>query len=315
MNAEGAPIRDETQLERVQKLVIPPAWREVHICPSPRGPLQAVGVDSLGRVQYRYADKFRARREEAKFDKLIPFGEHLPELRRITNEDIARDGLPMERVLAVMVRLIGTLYFRVGSEKGARDFRTYGITTLQNRHLSISSDGNALFRFVGKHHIQQKRILTDPDLAETLCEIKALRGSRLFQYVGTSGRPVPVKPAEINAYIKAVMGPEFSAKDFRTWGGTLQAALALAEMTPAETERQRNKNIVAAARTVGESLGNTPAVARSSYIHPRVFERYLEGITLKDFRPRRSRATRKIQPEYEPEEWALLQLLHGDRNT
>jgi DNA topoisomerase I len=283
----------------------------VRICPSPRGPLQAVGLDGMGRVQYRYGEKFRARREEAKYAKLIPFGECLPALRRVTNEHIALDGLPLERVLAVMVRLVADLYFRVGSEKGAKEFRTYGITTLQNRHFNVGADGIATFRFVGKHQVVQRRLLTDAALAEVLCEIKALRGSRLFQYVGPSGRPTPVKPFEVNAYVKAAMGPEFSAKDFRTWGGTLRAALALADLPAPETDRQREKNIVAATKQVAEHLGNTPAVCRSSYVHPKVFAAYREGVTLADFRPRRTRATRKIQPDYEPEEVALLELLRG----
>ena len=207
-----------------------------------------------------------------------------------------------------MIRLINHLYFRVGSEASVERYRTYGITTLRNHHLRIEPNGVLEFHFVGKHHIHQRRLFVDTELAAILQEIKAIRGSRLFNWLDEHGRPHPVTPQEINRYIKAATGPEFSAKDFRTWGGTLEAATALAEMGRPESERQAQRNIVQATKRVAERLGNTPIVCRDCYIHPAVFERYRSGVTLTDFRPRVQRAIRRCQPEYETEERELLEL-------
>src|SRR5215212_2385223 len=186
--ADGKPIADEAALERVRSLVIPPAWRDVRISPSPRGSLQAIGVDKMGRVQRIYHPSFVAKRARRKYEKIERFGEALARLRRKTNEDIAREGLCKERVLAVVVRLINDLYFRVGSEESVRRYRTYGVTTLRNRHLEIRRGGRLIFSFVGKHHIRHRRILVDEELAALVRDIKSLGGSKLFQYVAEDGR-------------------------------------------------------------------------------------------------------------------------------
>src|SRR5215213_11224939 len=308
--ADGRPLEDEAALERIRSLVIPPAWREVRISPSPRSRLQAIGVDGAGRVQRIYHPSFVARRARRKYEKIERFGAALPALRRKTNEDIAREGLCKERVLAVVVRLINDLYFRVGSEESVRRYRTYGVTTLRNRHLEIKPGGRLVFAFKGKHHVHHRRILVDEELAALVGEIKSLGGSKLFQYVGEDGRKRPVSPRDVNDYIKAAAGAEFSAKDFRTWGGTLLASIALAELGRREDERRAKKNLVAAVKRVAERLGNTPTVCRACYIHPAVLEAYERGRSIEEFRPRRARRRiRRQQPEYTVAELALLKLL------
>lgn len=312
--ADGKRLEDEAAVERVKSLVIPPAWKEVRISPSPRSALQAIGVDKMGRAQRIYHPSFTAKRARRKYEKIERFGEALPRLRRKTNEDIAREGLGKERVLAVVVRLINDLYFRVGSEESVKRYRTYGVTTLRNRHIEIKSRGRLVFKFTGKHHIKHRRILVDEELASLVREIKAIGGAKLFEYVGEDGRVRAVTPRDVNEYIKAATSPEFSAKDFRTWGGTLLAATELAEMGCCDDERRAKKNVVAAVRRVAEHLGNTPAVCRSCYIHPKVLEAYAHGRSIEEFRPRRSRRISRSQPDYTVEEVALLKLLRARKN-
>jgi DNA topoisomerase I len=307
--AGGVRITDEAALERIKSLVIPPAWDEVRISPSPRSSLQAIGVDKCGRVQRIYHPSFVAARARRKYEKIERFGASLPALRRKTNEDIAREGLGKERVLAVVVRLINDLYFRVGSETSVRRYRTYGVTTLRNRHLDIKRGGRLVFKFTGKHHIKHRRLLVDEELAALMRDIKAIGGPKVFEYYGEDGRVHAVSPRDVNEYIKAATSQEFSAKDFRTWGGTLLAATELAEVGRADDARQVKKNIVAAVKRVAERLGNTPTVCRGCYIHPSVLEAYAEGKTIEEFRPRRSRLIQRQQPEYTVEELALLKLL------
>ena len=310
-DANGKPVTDERQLERIRALIIPPAWREVRIAPKPNNPLQVVGIDGGDRAQYHYHADFVAAQQGKKFSKIEHFGDYLPSLRRRTNADIAQSGFRREKALAVMVRLINELYFRVGSEDSVSHYRTYGITTLRNQHLQIGENGEVRFGFVGKHHVPHRRVLVDPELHDLLREIKAIKGPRLFQYLDENGKPRPITPREINHYIKAATAPQFSAKDFRTWGGTLLAAVALAEIGPTNDERQRKHNLVVAVEQVAERLGNTPAVCRGSYIHPIVLERYEQGVTLKDFRQAAQRAIRRHQPDYELEEIELMNLFHA----
>jgi DNA topoisomerase-1 len=312
--ADGKRLEDEAAVERIKSLVIPPAWKEVRISPSPRSALQAIGVDKVGRAQRIYRPSFTAKRARRKYEKIERFGEALPRLRRKTNEDIAREGLGKERVLAVVVRLINDLYFRVGSEESVKRYRTYGVTTLRNRHIEIKSRGRLVFKFTGKHHIKHRRILVDEELASLVRDIKAIGGAKLFEYVGEDGRVRAVTPRDVNEYIKAATSPEFSAKDFRTWGGTLLAATELAEMGCCDDERRAKKNVVAAVRRVAEHLGNTPAVCRSCYIHPKVLEAYARGRSIEEFRPRRARRISRSQPDYTVEEVALLKLLRARKN-
>ena len=313
--ADGRPVREEAALERIKSLAVPPAWREVRISPSPRSRLQAVGIDGAGRVQRIYHPSFVARSARRKYEKIERFGEALPALRCRTNEDIAREGLDKARVLAVVVRLINDLYFRVGSEESVRRYRTYGVTTLRNRHLEIKPGGRLLFKFTGKHHIKHRRILVDEELAALVRDIKALGGGKLFEYVGEDGKIHPVSPRDVNEYIKEAAGPEFSAKDFRTWGGTLLAAVELAELGCCDDEKLVKKNVVAAVKRVAERLGNTPTVCRSCYVHPAVLEAYARGKSIEEFHPRRARRIERRQPEYTVEELALLKLLRDCKQS
>jgi len=310
VDAFGKRIGDEMSLERIKSLVIPPAWTCVRISPYTGSSLQAVGMDTTGRAQYLYHTKFSESQQKKKFSKIAGFGHHLPRLRSLTNEHIALDGFPREKVLAVMMRLINSLYIRVGTEKSAKHYRTYGITTFQNKHLTIGKRGELVFEFVGKHHIKHKKVLVDEELATVMAELKALGAARkLFHYIDESGKPRPIKPSDLNNYIKAATAPEFSSKDFRTWGGSLLAAVSLAEIGKADDEKLTKKNIVRAVKDVSQQLGNTPAVCRGSYIHPAVIKAYESGVTLDDFRRGRSRRIRRIESDYEPEEKALLRML------
>jgi DNA topoisomerase-1 len=309
IDANGRKISKEESLERIRSLVIPPAWRFVRISPAPSSNIQAVGMDTTGRIQYLYNPKFSEKQQRRKFAKIEKFGEYMPHLRKVTNEHIALDGFPREKVLAIMMRLINSLYMRVGTEKSAKHYKTYGITTLQNRHLEVGRKGKLVFDFVGKSHIKHRQILVDEELAGLMKELKSLGNARkLFHYLNEDGKAQPIKPGDINRYLKEVTAPEFSAKDFRTWGGTLLAAVELAEIGAAPDEPQLKKNIVTAVKKVADRLGNTPAVCRGSYIHPAVLKKYEAGVTLDEFRPKVSRRIKRLENEYEPEERALLKL-------
>ncbi|MBA2646320.1 MAG: DNA topoisomerase IB [Pyrinomonadaceae bacterium] len=312
--AAGRRVTDEAQLERIKSLVIPPAWREVRVSPSARSSLQAIGLDTGGRVQRVYHTSFSARQQRRKYEKIERFGEHLASLRKKTNEDINQEGLTRERVLAVVVRLINDLYFRVGSEESVARYRTYGVTTLRSKHLEIKRDGSLIFSFIGKHHIHHRRVVVDEELAMLMRDIQAIGGAKVFEYINEDGKVRAVTPRDVNDYIKAAMSPEFSAKDFRTWGGTLLAAIKLAELGPAGDEKEAKQNLVRAVKKVSERLGNTPSVCRSCYVHPAVLECYLQGVTLTEFRPRKERRIRRQQPEYEAEELALMKMFRAQKS-
>jgi DNA topoisomerase I len=310
VDEKGKRITDEESLARIKSLVIPPAWRHVRISPAANGALQAVGMDTTGRIQYRYHPKFSEKQQRRKFEKIERFGEYLPKLRAVTNEHISLEGFPREKVLAMMMRLINSLYIRIGTEKSAHHYRTYGITTLQNKHLEIKRGGTLVFDFVGKSYIKHRKVLVDEELAAMMKDLKQLGAARkLFHYVDDTGKPRPIKPSDINAYIKSATDAEFSSKDFRTWGGSLLAAIELAEIGKAQDERELKKNIVRAVKKVSEQLGNTPAVCRGSYIHPSILASYEEGVTLDEFRPKQTRRIRRMETDYDPEEKALLRLL------
>lgn len=310
VDCHGRQVTDPALLDRIKALVIPPAWKHVRICPSPIGRLQVVGMDTRGRIQYRYHPSYSKKQERKKFAKVEKFGECLPKLRKATNEHLSVEGLPKEKVLAAMVRLINSLYFRVGTELSEKHYKTYGITTLKKNHLIIKSKGKLVFDFVGKSHVQHRKVLVDEDLAAVVKDIAALPGGRrLFRCVGPDGKKRSIRPSDVNAYLKSITDPQFSSKDFRTWGATLLAAVELAEIGVADEDALIKKNIVNAVKRVAEELGNTPAVCRSSYIHPAVIDAYISGTTLEHFTPKRSRRIKRIEKELEPEEAALLHLL------
>lgn len=309
LDKDETPVTDEKSLERIKSLVIPPAWKHVRISPAASSSVQAVGMDTSGRIQYLYHPKFAEIQQQKKFQKIERFGEYLPKLRRQANEHIALEGFPREKVLAVMMRLINSLYIRVGSEKSVRHYKTFGITTLQNRHLEIGRQGELVFSFVGKHHIKHRKVLVDEELSTIMRDLKSIGGARkLFNYLDDVGRPRPVKPAEVNDYLKSVTAPEFSAKDFRTWGGTLLMAIELNKLGKPENEKELKKNVCRAAERVAAELGNTPTVCRASYVHPAVLKAYENGVTIEEFRPRKRRTITRIGEEYETEEKALMKL-------
>ena len=313
VDARGRHITDPEKLARIESLVIPPAWRDVWISPHPGAKLQATGLDKAGRRQYLYHPDFRAQQEQAKYDKLIRFAEKLPELRSAMAEHIVLEGLHRDRVSAVAVRLINSTWFRVGSERYARESNTYGVTTLTKRHVSVHGT-KIMFRFRSKHRAKVRTALVDAEIASVIKELLAAPGGRrLFRYE-LEGELVHLTSPKLNEYIQRYLGEEFTAKDFRTWGGTLEAAIAFAELGEAPDGVAEQKRAVAAVmRRVGERLGNTPAVTRGSYVSPAVVDQYLDGRTIDDFRPRHLRVVGAHDIDLEPEEQALLSLLRSWR--
>jgi len=310
VDARGHVIGDADKLERIRALVIPPAWKDVWISPSPSAKLQATGVDAAGRRQYLYHASFRAQQEQAKFDRLIRFAERLPELRAAAAEHLDHETLDRQRVSAIAMRLINAGWFRVGSERYAKESRTYGITTLRKSHVHVRGKRIA-FDFVAKHRTVVRTTLVDEELAENVKALLALPGGRrLFRYEWEDSVR-SLTGARLNDYVREYLGEEFTAKDFRTWGGTLIAAIALAEHGPPESEAAAKKAIPAVMRRVGKELGNTPAVARSSYVSPAVIDQYLDGRTIEDFRPPHLRVVRARNIDLDPEEQALLSLLRS----
>jgi DNA topoisomerase I len=311
-DSRGRRITEEAALERIASLAIPPAWRDVWISPRAGAKLQATGVDKAGRRQYLYHPEYRARQEQAKFDSLVSFAEKLPDLRAAMAEHIEREPLSFEWTAAVAVRLINLGWFRVGDERYARKFRTFGITTLRRSHVRVRGSRIA-FRFRAKHRVLVHTALVDSELAGAMRELLAAPGGRsLFRY-RHNDELVSLSARRLNDYIREHMGEDFTAKDFRTWGGTLLAAVALAEREPAETQAEQKRAVAAVMRMVGEQLGNTPAVARASYVSPAVVEQYLDGRTLDDFRPRHLRVVGARDMGLDLEEQALLSLLRSWR--
>ncbi|HZU21174.1 MAG TPA: hypothetical protein VE982_08125 [Gaiellaceae bacterium] len=315
-DSRGRLIRDPATIERIERLAIPPAWRDVWISPRPNAKLQATGYDKAGRKQYLYHSDFRAAQEQAKYDKLIRFAEQLPALRGTMAEHLDRDELDRERVAAIALRLINLGWFRVGGERYARESRTYGITTLTRRHVEVRG-GRIRLAFRGKHAIQVRTEFVDDELAVALKELLALPGgARVFRFRGEAGLQ-NLTSRRLNDYVKTHMGAEFTAKDFRTWGGTLLAAIAFAERARRdgfpETKTDERRSVSAVMRRVAQQLGNTPAVCRASYVSPAVVEQYLDGRTIADFRPRHLRVVGARQLDLDPEERALLSLLRSWR--
>src|ERR671910_2425580 len=274
-DSAGKPIVDPAKIERIEALVIPPAWRDVWISPRPNAKLQATGIDAAGRRQYLYHPEYRAQQEQAKFDKLVRFADALPQLRQAMGEHMMLDPYECDRVCAVAVRLINMAWFRVGSDRYTKTSRTHGVTTLTRSHVAVRGN-RVTFKFRSKHKVQVRTSLVDAELAQAIKDLLAQPGSaRVFRY-GRNGESCNLTGAVLNAYIQRYMGDEFTAKDFRTWGGTLTAAVALAEHGVAETEAEAKRTLANVMRRVGTELANTPAVARASYVSPAVIEQYLD---------------------------------------
>ncbi|HET7655924.1 MAG TPA: DNA topoisomerase IB [Luteimonas sp.] len=284
LDGEGRALRDEATLARIRALAIPPAWTEVWICPDPRGHLQASGRDARGRKQYRYHPQWSRVRDGGKFDRIVAFGESLPRLRRRLRTDLGKRGYPRGKVLAIVVAVMGETLVRVGNPEYAKANNSYGLTTLRNRHVAFLRGGRARFRFRGKSGQEHEVVLDDKRLARLVRACRQLPGQALFQYRDDDGALVPVDSGEVNDYLREATGAEFSAKDFRTWGGTLAAFQRFARTTlpyradgtPAG-ERALAGLEKAVVREVAAALGNTPTVCRKSYIDPVVFTGWREG--------------------------------------
>ena len=269
LDTEGKPIRDEQRLLRIKRLTIPPAWTDVWICPSPNGHIQATGRDARGRKQYRYHERWREARDENKFDRLAQFAKALPNIRRRVARDLKLPGLPREKVLATIVRLLERTFIRIGNEEYARENKSFGLTTFKNRHVKV------LFQFRGKSGRQHEVDVTDRRVAKVIAKCQDLPGQDLFQYLEEGGEVREVSSQDVNEYLRQIAGEDFTAKDFRTWGGTVLAAIALSKQEEFQTKKQATSNIKTAICAVAELLGNTPAVCRKCYVHPIIVQAYL----------------------------------------
>lgn len=275
-DAEGRPVGDRDTLSRIRSLAIPPAWTDVWICPDGNGHLQATGRDARGRKQHRYHPAYRTRREHAKYDRMLAFAELLPRIRERVDADLARPGLPREKVLGAVVRLLELTLIRVGNEEYARLNRSFGLTTLRDRHARV--EGSRIrFRFTGKSGVRHEVSLRDRRLSRVVGRCQDLPGQDLFQYLDEDGEVRDIRSEDVNAYLREIAGSDVTAKDFRTWAGTVLAYRALRALQPGDSERESRRNVVEAIRRTAETLGNSPAVARRSYVHPQVLEAYLDG--------------------------------------
>lgn len=312
LGLDGRVVRDGETLARIKRLAIPPAWTDVWICPVANGHVQATGRDARGRKQYRYHPDWSAVRDGAKFERTIAFGRALPRIRRQVQRDLRQPHLTRRKVLAAMVRLLETTLVRIGNEEYAKQNRSYGLTTLRDRHVRIRA-GHLRFEFRGKSGKDHEIDLHDPRLAEIVKRTQELPGQELFQYLDEEGQQVKVGSAEVNEYLREIAGEEFSAKDFRTWAGTVLAAVALREFEAFQTKAQAKRNLVEAINRVASRLGNTPAVCRKCYIHPVVLESYLDGVTLERVQAKAESALaasgRRGGPALTAEERAVLVFL------
>ncbi len=282
----GQAITDEETIARIHKLAIPPAYEDVWICPNPNGHLQAVGRDARGRKQYRYHPRWRAVRDEAKYTKMLIFGRVLPVIRERVSHDLSRHGLPREKVLAAIVRLLETTLMRVGNEEYAKANKSFGLTTLRKtRHVKIEG-GRLHFDFRGKHGIEHHIDLNDRRLAGIVRRLQDLPGQELFHFIDHEGATHPINSHDVNDYLRDISGEEITAKDFRTWAATNLAALAFHELQAFDTQAAYKKNVVHAVEAVSQMLGNTPAICRKCYIHPAIFDGYLDGSLLEALKRR-----------------------------
>jgi DNA topoisomerase-1 len=303
---DGSAVTDEKVLNRIARLRIPPAWRDVRIARSDSAPLQAVGIDKKGRTQYLYHSRFRAQRDEAKFRRVVEFGEALPALRRRVRADLKGGELDRNRVLAAMVRLIDQGFFRIGNDKSAESESTYGLSTIRSSHVRVDG-GDVRFDYVGKWKKKQQRAVRDKDVAAIIETLKSTGGAELFKFV-QNGRLVDVKDRHVNDYIQSSIGKDFTAKDFRTWAGTLLCSIALAMEGQGTSKTDRKRRMRKAIVATAQQLGNTPAVCRSSYICPRLLDEYLEGKPFEMLRKTR-RGSPVVRMGLSREEKALLKFL------
>lgn len=309
-DAQGHRIKDVRTLARIRQLAIPPAWTEVWICPREDGHIQATGRDARGRKQYRYHVDWRAVRDETKYERTIAFGQALPRIRRQVVKDLRRPGLGRAKVLATMIRLLETTLVRVGNEEYAKSNGSIGLSTMQDRHVKVAG-GKLQFSFRGKSGKYHRIELHDPRLAKIVRRTQDLPGQELFQYIDEEGNRQQVASDDVNTYLREIAGAEFSAKDFRTWAGTVLAAMALAQFERFDTQAQAKRNLVVAIEQVAQRLGNTPAVCRKCYIHPVVLQSYLNNGTLEILRQRTDEALGHDIPGLSGAEGAVVAFLRA----
>jgi DNA topoisomerase I len=311
---DGKAVTDERTLARIKALAVPPAWRDVWICPSPRGHIQATGRDARGRKQYRYHAAWRETRDRTKFDRMIAFGEALPAIRKRVREDMSLRGLPRSKVLATLVRLIDLSSIRVGNARYAKDNNSFGLTTMRGRHVDVNGS-TIRFEFRGKGGKLLEVDVRDPRIARIVKLCQEIPGQHLFQYLEEDGTRKPVASDDVNAYLQEVSGQDFTAKDFRTWAGSVLALQALSAIEPAASEREFRSNVNAAIETVASELRNTVAVCRACYVHPSVVDAYRDG-TLATMRISRVRTKGTAAADrLRPHEAALLRLLRAKRSS
>ena len=307
----GRLVRDPSELKRIRSLAIPPAWERVWICPRANGHLQATGIDAKGRKQYKYHPTWRAVRDEAKFERLLAFAEVLPRIRERVEKDLRRPDLNREKVLATVVRLLEVSLIRVGNEEYAKENQSFGLTTMRNRHVEI--DGSTVrFRFRGKSGKQHTVEVSDRRVARIVQKCQDLPGQHLFEYQDSDGRIASIESEDVNEYLHGITDQPFTAKDFRTWAGTVLAAIALGKMEEVDSQAMAKKNVITAIEAVARLLGNTIAICRKCYIHPAVPTSYLNGTLARNLRLKADSEIAQHLHELKPEEAAVITLLRQE---
>ncbi len=309
VDTSNRTVKDDKLKDWFKSLVIPPAWTDVEISSKKGAKILATGRDDKDRKQYIYNPKYREKRDQEKFDRILKFANQLEHMRRVTGQHLRKRTLNREKVLACMVRLLEAAYFRPGSDRYANENHSYGLTTMRSKHLQVDGD-ELIFHYIGKSGKEQERHIVDKKLAKVVKDIDDLPGYEIFKFIDEDGKKQDVKSEHLNAYIREVMGEAFSAKDFRTWAGTVIAAIALDEMGALKEKDQKalDKNIRDAVTKVSERLGNTPSVARGSYIDPRVIDKYVDGKTINYFQKEVKRLLKK-NDNLSPEELGVLCML------
>jgi DNA topoisomerase-1 len=304
----GQQVTDEAELTRIKKLGIPPAYTDVWICPRPNGHLQATGRDARGRKQYRYHPRWREVRDENKYDRMLAFGAALPAIRAQVDKDLGLPGLSRRKVVATVIRLLETTLIRVGNIEYAKSNKSFGLTTMRDRHVQVKGE-TINFSFRGKSKKDWSLSIRDRRLARIVKNCRDLPGYELFQYLDEDGKRQTIDSSDVNEYLREITAQDFSAKDFRTWAGTVLAALALQEFASFDKETEAKKNVVSAIKSVSERLGNTPSICRKCYVHPAVIDAYLEGTMLESLQQITAQELVENLHELKPEEAAIMALL------
>jgi DNA topoisomerase-1 len=307
-DTEGKPIRDEQRLLRIKRIGIPPAYTDVWICPSPNCHIQATGRDARRRKQYRYHERWRDLRDENKYERMLIFGEALPKIRRRVKKDLSLPGLPRNKVLAAIVQLLERTFIRVGNEEYARENKSFGLTTMQDRHVEVKG-AKMRFRFRGKSGIEHDVDVNDRRIAKIVLKLQDLPGQDLFRFIDDQGEVRDITSQDVNDYLREITGEDFTAKDFRTWAGTVLAAIALNAVGAFETKKQAKANIKDAVNAVAKILRNTPAICRKCYVHPAIFETYLSGNAIEGLRQKTEEALENEDVDLRSTETAVLKFL------